>query len=458
MKHFIKFTALLTAVILLLGTVGCKDSYQNAIIYYEVPERPFTLDAQTASTDSELSIVKNIYEGLLRKNSSGAVVCGAAESFEKNGLKYTFKLRENGVWSNKEPLTAADFVFGLRRAVTPATELAYDDPSFEEALTTSVAMPCNEKFFNESGGKYGLTLNTVISCGSYRLGRWNDDENSFGIRIYSFESYKGTFKAKNSAVYITCTKDKTPYERLCDNNVDITFIDSALSDNAKAAGLKATNYQNICWVMTMDSSLSENFRKSLAMLIGEQVYSADLKPGYSAAASLFPGVISGEKSSAGMLSYNADGAKTLYSAELKKQTDKKFPSDIKLYFYDNGVIKPIITDIVGHWQNKLGAFINIETASSVDKLTPQLKSRDLPIAVFPIRADSKSLSEFSEKFGVSASGKTADAVQSELLRGTSIIPLLFQNTTIAYSDALSDVYTVPGDGYIDFSFIVKTEK
>ena len=494
MKHFIKFTALLTAVILLLGTVGCKDSYQNAIIYYEVPERPFTLDAQTASTDSELSIVKNIYEGLLRKNSSGAVVCGAAESFEKNGLKYTFKLRENGVWSNKEPLTAADFVFGLRRAVTPATaapfasrlfaiknakeigngkksadtlgvsapdehtviiELAYDDPSFEEALTTSVAMPCNEKFFNESGGKYGLTLNTVISCGSYRLGRWNDDENSFGIRIYSFESYKGTFKAKNSAVYITCTKDKTPYERLCDNNVDITFIDSALSDNAKAAGLKATNYQNICWVMTMDSSLSENFRKSLAMLIGEQVYSADLKPGYSAAASLFPGVISGEKSSAGMLSYNADGAKTLYSAELKKQTDKKFPSDIKLYFYDNGVIKPIITDIVGHWQNKLGAFINIETASSVDKLTPQLKSRDLPIAVFPIRADSESLSEFSEKFGVSASGKTADAVQSELLRGTSIIPLLFQNTTIAYSDALSDVYTVPGDGYIDFSFIVK---
>lgn len=91
---------------------------------------------------------------------------------------------------------------------------------------------------------------------------------------------------------------------------------------------------------------------------------------------------------------------------VKKQTDKKFPSDIKLYFYDNGVIKPIITDIVGHWQNKLGAFINIETASSVDKLTPQLKSRDLPIAVFPIRADSKSLSEFSEKFGVSASGKT----------------------------------------------------
>ena len=116
MKCCFKFFALFSALALLITSVGCKDSYQNAIIYYELPERPFTLDAQTASTDSELSIVKNIYEGLLRKNSSGAVVCGAAESFEKNGLKYTFKLRENGVWSNKEPLTAADFVFGLRRA------------------------------------------------------------------------------------------------------------------------------------------------------------------------------------------------------------------------------------------------------------------------------------------------------------------------------------------------------
>lgn len=497
MKCCFKFFALFSALALLITSVGCKDSYQNAIIYYELPERPFTLDAQTASTDSELSIVKNIYEGLLRKNSSGAVVCGAAKSFEKNGLKYTFKLRENAVWSNKEPLTAADFVFGLRRAVTPVTaapyasrlfavknaqdiyngkksadtlgisapdehtvviELAYEDPDFEESLTTSVAMPCNEKFFNESGGKYGLTLDTVISCGSYRLGRWNDGEDSFGIRLYSFDNYKGTFKAKNAAVYITRAKDKTPYERLLDNNVDITFIDSALSKGAESAGLKITDYQNICWVMTMDDSLSENLRKSLVMLIGEQVYSADLKPGYSAAASLFPGVISGEKTSAGMLSYNYDGAKALYSAELKNLPDKKFPSDIKLYFYDDGNIKSIITDIVGHWQNKLGAFINIETASSAEKLTPQLKNRDLPISVFPIRADSKSLSEFAEKFGISAKGKTPDAVQAELLRGTHIIPLLFQNTTVAYSSALSDVYTVPGDGYIDFSFIVKTEK
>ena len=91
MKCCFKFFALFSALALLITSVGCKDSYQNAIIYYELPERPFTLDAQTASTDSELSIVKNIYEGLLRKNSSGAVVCGAAKSFEKNGLKYTFK-------------------------------------------------------------------------------------------------------------------------------------------------------------------------------------------------------------------------------------------------------------------------------------------------------------------------------------------------------------------------------
>ena len=71
--------------------------------------------------------------------------------------------------------------------------------------------------------------------------------------------------------------------------MDITFIDSALSKGAESAGLKITDYQNICWVMTMDDSLSENLRKSLAMLIGEQVYSADLKRAIPPPLSPFPG-------------------------------------------------------------------------------------------------------------------------------------------------------------------------
>ena len=81
MTRFKKAAAVIIAALITLFSAGCNDTYQDAIIYFEIPERPSTLDPQTASTDSELSVVANIYEGLLRKNASGAIVCGICESF-----------------------------------------------------------------------------------------------------------------------------------------------------------------------------------------------------------------------------------------------------------------------------------------------------------------------------------------------------------------------------------------
>ena len=488
-------TLILSALIVALTFSACGDSYQDAIIYFEIPEKPYTLDPQTASTDSELVIVNNIFEGLLRKNESGAIVCGACESFEYNNLTYTFKLRKDIVWSNGEPLTAADFVFGLRRAVTSQTEspfvtrlfpienaekiyngkasaetlgvsapddytliikLAYEDEDFKETLATSVAMPCNEKFFEESGGKYGLTKEYVISCGSYRLAKWVKDD-TFGIRLYANSYYTGTFKAKNAAVYITKDKEETAIERLIDNNVDIGFIDSSLSDTAHNNGLKTVDYQNICWLMTFNSDFSDNLRKSLMMLVGKEVFAGSLKTGYTAANSIFPSAVLENATSAGITQYNPTEGKKLFAAEVAKLSDKKFPTGVKLYYYDNGVIKPVITDIVGHWQNNLGAFVNIEAVDSADKLTSELKNKTLSMAVFPVRADSSDISEYLRNFGVSYHGESPDEIQTKLLKGHHIIPIAFQNTTIAYSSALNDVFTELGNGYIDFSFIVKTE-
>ncbi len=496
MKHILKILALFSAFALIFCTAGCKKSYANAIVYYELSERPATLDPQIASTDAELSVVKNIFEGLLRKNSSGSVVYGIAREFKYENLKYTFKLREDARWSDGTAVTAFDFAFGLRRALLPETEapfaarlfaiknaeavhsgkspadalgitaldsstltieLAYEDESFEEALTTSVAMPCNEDFFRQSGGKYGLTSETVLSCGSYRLGRWTSTEDSFGIRLYRFEDYSGTFEAKNSAVYITKVDDEAAIDRLAENNVDIAVIPSSLSANAENIGLNTVSIQNICWVMTLGSAFSENMRTAIAMLTDKRVFSGALPAGYTAADSLFPAVLSTGDLSGGTAEYNPDTAKRLFSQELNLLPDKKLPADTKLYYYDDGCIKNTVTDLVGHWQNNLGAFINIETVSSAEKLIPELTEPTLPIAVFPIRADSADLYEYAEKFGISARGKSAAEIRSELLAGTHIIPLVRQSTVIAYSSALSEVTADCGDGYIDFSFIIKTE-
>ena len=493
MKQIIKFIALALSVLAVILTAGCNESYQDAIIYFEIPERPFSLDPQTVFSDSELAVVGNIFEGLLRKNDGGAIAGGMAESFSKDGLTYTFKIRSDAKWSNETPVTSNDFLFAFKRALLPETEapfasrlfsienaeqinsgklsadslgvsvpddktliirLCRDDKNFESALTTSVAMPCNEEFFNASAGKYGLTEETVISCGSYTLSKWKKDPFSFKLKRNPL--YNGPFAAKNSAVHITKSEEETAIQRLKDNNVDIAFIDSSLSVSAKESGLKTSEYSNICWFLTMNSELKPNFRKSFAMLIGENVFKNDLMPGYSYSGSVFPPAVLKNADSSGVLGYDLNAAKELFSKETNTLDEKKFPSDIKLYYYDNGAIKPIITDIVGHWQNNLGAFINIEAVDSADKLIPELKNPALTMAVFPVRAESNDINEYLKNFPT-VSGKTASEIQAALLKSNNIVPLLYQNTTIAYSPALNDVFTTLGNGYIDFSFIVKTE-
>ncbi|GAC1632256.1 MAG: ABC transporter substrate-binding protein [Nevskia sp.] len=84
---------------------------------------PETLDPQRASGVSTGNVVRDLYEGLTAIAPSGEAIPAAAErwSVDAGGLSWTFTLREALRWSNGEPLTAEDFVRGLRRTVDPAT-------------------------------------------------------------------------------------------------------------------------------------------------------------------------------------------------------------------------------------------------------------------------------------------------------------------------------------------------
>lgn len=495
MKYLIKLLSVLIIFsVLVFPLSGCGDKTDQAYIYFELPEVPYTLDPQTASTDAELLIIRNIYEGLLRLDENGNPVCGAAESYKKSGFKYTFNIRDNAVWSNGDKVTANDFVYAFRRAVNPKTKapyasrlkciknaasiisgkksykdlgvkalddktlqitLDYEDKDFEKNLTTSVAMPCNEKLFNESAGKYGLFKDFIISNGSYRLTKWN--KTSFGIRLYRNEEYSGEFYAKNAAVFLTCRENESVVEKLKENNIDMAFVDSAIGDDLISSGIKTAELQNICWVLTISKDFSYNMRCALRSLIGSEIYSANLFYGYSPATSIFPKVITDTPPADGISIYNAESGQKLFKSEIARLTDKKFPSDTLLYYYDNGFSKSLVTDIVGHWQSKLSAFVNIEAVSESDLLLPELKNQTLDMAIFPVRVDNENIGEYLKKFGVSYGNKKLSALQKNILNDAAIIPLAFQNTCIAYSPAITNLCIEAGNGFIDFSFIIKTE-
>ena len=491
MKTIRHIIATIVTLVLILTLTAC-NSTEKAYIYFSLNEQPQTLDPQIASSDTELLIVRNVFEGLLREDKDGKIVCGIAESYKKNGLTYTFKIRKDAKWSNEEPVTAYDFLFALRRAVNPETkapfskrlsciknaneilngnspvsslgvtavnattlkiELEKEDENFERTLTTSIAMPCNEEFFNESAGKYGLGSETTLSNGSYRLTKWGKEV--FGIRLYKNKFYNGNFVAKNTAVFLSIDKERTPAQVVADGDADLAFIKPTEIELAKQSGLKTLDYENICWFLTISDGFSKGIRKSLISLANPQVFSKNLISGYKSAQSIYPTALAPTNSLTGMPVYDLETAKELFKSEINNLVDKKFPTDVVLYYYDDGFSKTVVTDIVGHWQNQLGAFVNIEAVSTPSLLQSQLADTTYALSIFPISADSPDIAEYLKKFGIQYNGEHLSELQNQLLASNNIVPLMTQKTIIAYSEDLTNLKFTHGNGSIDFANIIK---
>lgn len=88
---------------------------------------PESLDPQKARSTQTADVLRDIAEGLLRYGPTGELAAAGAESWtvSDDGLTYTFKLRAGARWSTGEQVTAADYVFALRRLVDPATAAFY---------------------------------------------------------------------------------------------------------------------------------------------------------------------------------------------------------------------------------------------------------------------------------------------------------------------------------------------
>ena len=93
------------------------------VLYRGVFGEPESLDPDRSGVTSEISIVGDLFVGLTTYDYRGKVVPGLAESWEvsDDGLRWRFHLRPGLRWSDGRALKAADFVYGLRRIVTPQT-------------------------------------------------------------------------------------------------------------------------------------------------------------------------------------------------------------------------------------------------------------------------------------------------------------------------------------------------
>jgi len=90
-------------------------------------QEPQTLDPHLAEGLPSAHILRDLFEGLTGESPEGRIIPGAAIrwNISRDGKTYTFYLRRDALWSNGDPVTAEDFVYGLRRSADPATASKY---------------------------------------------------------------------------------------------------------------------------------------------------------------------------------------------------------------------------------------------------------------------------------------------------------------------------------------------
>jgi len=222
--------------------------------------QPGSLDPQRAEDVFSFDVLRDLYEGLTTSTPEGEVVPAAATSWsiEDHGARYVFQLRRDARWSNGDPVTAADFVTALRRAVDPATASgaadllrsivnapeilqgkrpasdlgvnAIDDhvleirltrpvPYFPDILTNTVASPVHASSL-ASGGGFAKAGGTV-SNGPYVLEEFKLGSSLTVRRNPNY--WDSASVAFDEVRYFFVTDENAEYQRFRSGELDVTY-------------------------------------------------------------------------------------------------------------------------------------------------------------------------------------------------------------------------------------------
>ena len=182
------------------------------IVYRGNGGEPETLDPHLAQGVPASHILRDLFEGLTTESAEGDLIPGAALrwNISRDARTYTFYLRRDLTWSDGEPLSAADFVYSLQRALNPETassaartllpiqnarevlggEMPVEElgislldefsmqitltgptPYFLGLLASPVAYPVNRKNLEEFGDQFAKP-DKLVSNGAYVLKGW----------------------------------------------------------------------------------------------------------------------------------------------------------------------------------------------------------------------------------------------------------------------------------------------
>lgn len=456
---FKKLLSLFLAIVAVISLCACGGDSSDVLIL-PIESDPMCLDPQVADSKEAKLMIANCFEGLVRLDKDYKIIPGVAESWEisKDGLTYTFNLRKDTHWkllnsfedvlpegykdTYRTQVIAADFVYGISRALDPATQagdaeklfsiknasavnsgkqptsalgitakddltlvitLERADPDFLRILTLPVAMPCHEDFFKATHAKYCLDLKYTFCNGPFYLSRWAEDNT---LSMYKNDEYKGSVKVNPDELYFYVnTEESSVVKKIRQRTYDCAFISEAakneLSDSDKISNYSIQNtVYGLCFNCT-DSVLSnEDMRRALAMVTKTAELTANFDNSFTKG--IVPDCVRyGENSyreAAGNVSgiaYNEQQALTLWKKGLKK-LDISTAEVIVTCTEENA---HLMQQTVQNWQRVFStsilAKVEVKTA---DQISTMIYNTSYQVLYHKISTDSSTVTDTLKKF------------------------------------------------------------
>ena len=416
---------------LLVFALSCgKKSGSGSTFTLNIVTEPSSIDPQITTDIPGGTVDELILEGLLRKDKTGKSVAGIAQKWEKSkdGLVWTFHLRDGVKWSNGDPVTAKDFKAGWIRGLNPDTAgsnasmlfvikngekynakkvsenevgikviddktlqvtLESPTPYFDDLVTFKSFMPLNQKFYNEAKDKYFTEAKYTISNGPYTLEKWTHDSE---LKFKKNPNYWDAGNVKIDNVELKIIATDSAVNAFKNKEVDVTAVtfEQAKEFAGKPELVKANDGGIYYLLFNTKENVFKNakVRRAITMAInkeelvnkvleGSEKLTKTFTPsgiGLNGVSKDFPAEVATDQPK-----FNVAEAKKLLAEGLKEEGLSELPR-FEILFNDTGSRKAIAEYIQESLRNNLGANVELDKVSGKERIE-RTKKRDYQISL-----------------------------------------------------------------------------
>ena len=402
-----KLIALVLCLTLVLSVGSIAAAEGEKVLKVHIETEVQSLDPQVATDGTSFEVIADFTDGLYQMDATGLSVpaLAAETTISEDGLTYTFKIRDDAFWSNGDPVTADDFVYGWQRAADPAfaseyafmiTDIALikngaavnkgemtvdqlgvkavDAKTLEVQLESPVSYftgllyfptfyPVNRAFVASCGDTYATSPETVLSNGAFVLTSYEPAATSFTLA--KNPNYYDAAKVKLDGLSYQVIKDsQTSLLSYQNGDLDVVTLSGDQVELVQDDPEFSTVNASYLWYITVNQKqfpelANVNFRKALSAAFDRDAIATSIikdgsKPATFAVPENFATGPDGKDFRATAYTYTGfdkESAAKFYEAAKQELGQSEF--SLTLLVEDNAIAQNVAAFIQQEWQNTL---------------------------------------------------------------------------------------------------------